>query len=48
MPRFDTSFNFGANAPKARRPKAKKPKQSAGSSSGKRSNAWTAYVGKGK
>jgi hypothetical protein len=36
--KFDTSFNFGANAkPKKRQRKAKK--------SGGKSNAWTAYVG---
>jgi hypothetical protein len=39
MARFDTSFNFGANARPKKKPKGKKGK------GGGKANAWTAYVG---
>jgi hypothetical protein len=46
MAKFDTSFNFGANA---RPKKAKGAKKSGGKSKkGGRGNAWAAYVGGGK
>jgi hypothetical protein len=39
MPRFSTSFNFGANAAKPRKPRA------GGKKRGGKSDAWRAYVG---
>jgi hypothetical protein len=36
--KINTSFNFGANV------KPRKPKKSKGSSTGRKSNAWSQYV----